>query len=436
MAGFPNTTRLAFNARIDLTYILDNQNIQIASERIKYVIIDSNYETELMPKIYLNISVNTALYNYITNYRERGKFKLKIRRSNLFSGTSLGETIVDDIFVYIPSTTNSDYLRDVSEGGASDDSYKNIIIGLISINIMNNLRKSFNQIYRNIDQQTLVSIATEGLNIAVQPLTYNEKYDSILIPPVSTRKEFIDYIFKTDHFYNTDYLFFMDFKKSYLLSRDGRGISNSDDSSNDVYIDIKSLSNDSSYYDGIDIINNSYYLYVNPANSNVIVPDGISKIVNRLVVVEDDRDLQLLDIALNSNFDNTIKDMFIRSYNGSIVKNELEQSNVIVEISKKQTDGYSFTPNKVYTVHNFGNYGKYNGKFILSGKKEYFRVTANGEFMSTCYLALRRVGTIAAKDKLDSLDRSNKAVKSSSQLTTTADAINTTTITKASRRTN
>ena len=84
-------------------------------------------------------------------------------------------------------------------------------------------------------------------------------------------------------------------------------------------------------------------------------------------------------------------------------------------------------------VHNFGNYSQYNGKYILSSKKEYFRVTAGGDFTSTCYLALRRVGTIASKDNVVSLDRSNKAVKSSSQLTTTSDNINTSNIRKATR---
>lgn len=428
-----NTSRQAFNASVSLIYLLDKQSIVIAPERIKFIIIDSNYESEVMPKIYMNISVNTSLYNYITNYRDQGKFKLKMTRKNLFSGTSLGEVIVDDTFAYIPSTTNADYLRDISEGGSSDDSYKNIIIGLISIKLINNLRKSFNQIYNNIDQQTLVSLATDGLNIVTQTLSYNKKYDSILVPPVTTRNEFLKFIFNMDNFYNTNYLFFMDFKRCYLLSRDGTGVKNSDDPKNDVYIDIKSLSNDSSYYDGIDIINNSYYLYVNPMNSNVIVPDGISKIVNRLVVVDDDKELQQLDITLNSNFNETIKNMFVRSRNGSIIKNELEQSNVIVEISKKQTDGYSFTPNKSYMVHNFGNYSKYNGKYILSSKKEYFRVTADGNFTSTCYLALRKVGTIASKDVTESLDRSNKAVKSSSQLTTTADKKNTSNVRKATR---
>lgn len=429
-----NTNRLAYNAVVSLTFLLNNQVIYIAPEKIKYIVIDTNYETEIMPKLYLNISVNTNLYDYITNYKDQGKFKLKIQRKNLFSKTSLADVIVDETFSYIPSTTNIDYLKDVSEGGVRDDSYKNIIIGLIPDNIINKLRKSFNSIYNNIDQETLISIATEGLDIISQPLTYNKKYDSILIPPISSRNEFIKFIFDYDNFYDSNYIFFIDFKKSYLIAKDGSGIINSDDPINDVFIDIKSLSSDTSLYDGINIMANSYYLYINPANSNVIIPDSVGKIVNRLVVIDDDKELELLDLNLNNNYESSVKNMFVRADNGSIIKNNLEQENVLVEITKNLIDGYSFTPNKSYIVNNFGEYSKYNGKYIISSKKEYFRVTAGGEFITNCYMILRKVGTVSSKNNPISLDRTNLAVKSSSQITTTADKINTTNIRHASRK--
>jgi hypothetical protein len=112
----------------------------------------------------------------------------------------------------------------------------------------------------------------------------------------------------------------------------------------------------------------------------------------------------------------------------------MEQENVLVEISKSQVDGYSFTPNKVYIVNNFGNYSKYNGKYIISGKKEYYRVTAGGDFVTSCYLVLRKVTTIATKQNITSLDRSNIAVKTSSQLTNSADEIYNTNIKPVNRR--
>jgi len=432
--GNKNTDRLAYNADISLTYMVNNMSIPITPEKIKYIVIDTNYESEIMPKMYMNISADTNLFNYITNYKEEGKFKLVIRRKNLFSRTSLSDTIVNDTFSYIPSTTNIDFLKDLSEGGFRDDSYRNIIIGLVSDTIINKLRKTFNSIYNNIDQETLLGIATEGLNILTQPLNYNHKYDSILIPPITSVNEFINYIFEYDNFYNTKPLFFVDYKRAYLISRDGTGIYNSDDPINDVYIDIESISSDASFYDGINIVNNSYYLYINPSNSNVIVPDGSGKMVNRLIVVDDDNELEMLDININQSYESSVKDMFVRMDNGSVVKNELEQENVLLEVAKMQVDGYSFTPNKNYIVNNFSNYSKYNGKYIISGKKEYFRITANGEFISSCYLILRKIGTIATKNAKKATDRSNKAVKNSSQFTNTADKINTSSVRKVNRR--
>lgn len=431
--GSPNTNKLAFNAAVTLTFLVNKLTVNIAPERIKYIVIDTNYESEIMPKLYMNISVDTALYDYITNYKDTAKFKLRIERKNLFSKTSVADTIVNETFSYIASTTNADYMRDISEGGIRDDSYRNIVIGLISDRITDSLRKSFNSIYNNIDQETLVSLATEGLDIVTQPLSYNKSYDSILIPPIASRNEFLKYIFDYDNFYDTNYLFFMDFKRSYLISRDGRGVYNSDDPINDVFVDITTLRSNDSFYEGMNMVNNSYYLYINPTNSNIIVPDGMGKIGNRLIVIDDDKELEMLDVTLNNNYESTIKDIFVRADNGSTIKNDMEQENVLVEVVKNQIDGYSFTPNKTYVVNNFGNYSKYNGKYVISAKKEYFRVTAGGEFRTSCYLVLRKIGTISTKNSTVSLDRSNRAVKSSSQLTTSADKINTTTITPASR---
>ena len=428
-----NTSRVAYNTIVSLTFLVDKLSINIATERIKYIVIDTNYESEIMPKLYMNISVNTSLYNYITNYKDEGKFKLRMQRKNIFSKTSVADIIVDDTFSYIPSTTNADYLKDIAEGGVRDDSYKNIVIGLISDKITSRLRKSFNTIYNDIDQETLISIATDGLDILTQPLEYNHKYESILIPPISSVNEFIKYIFEYDNFYNTNYLFFMDFKRSYLISRDGSNIKNSDDPIDNVFIDIKSLGTQASMYDGIDIVNNSYYLYINPSSSSVSIPDGMGKLVNRLIVVDDDKELEILNINLNNNYEAGVKDLFVRADNGSTIKNELEQENVIVEVGKDLVDGYSFTPNKSYMIKNFGKYSTYNGKYLISAKKEYFKVTANGEFRTSCYLVFRKLRTIASKNKTTALDRSNLAVKSSSQLTTTADKINTTNITQASR---
>ena len=433
--GYPNTDRLAFNTIINLNFLYNGISVNIIPERIKFMVIDSNYESEIMPKIYMNISVDTDLYEYMTTYYNTAKFKLKIQRKNKFSSTSLNTTIVDDVFSYIPSVTNSDYLRDISNNNPGEDNYRNIYIGLISDKITSNLRRTFNSIYNNIDQQTLIGLATEKLNILVQPFNYNKKYDSILIPPMSSVSEFIKYIFEYDNFYNTDYIFFMDFNKSYLISKDGTPITNSDDPINDVYIDINSLSKDAAFYDGMSITNNSYYLYINPVESNVTVPNAIDKVANRLIVVDDDKELEVLDLYLNNNANSSKKDVFVRSDNGSFYKNALEENNVIVEVVKKYVDGYSFTPNKSYIVNNLANYRKYNGKYIISAKREYFRLLAGGEFITSTYLALRKIETITTKNSTKAKDLSNRAVKSSSQYTTTADKINTTTITKVSRYT-
>ena len=418
MAVANNTNRQAYNAEVKLTFLTNNESLIIAPERIKYIVIDTNYESEIMPKIYMSISVDNTLYSYLMNYRNSGSFRLVIRRKNVFSGSSVNTDIINDIFMYIPSTTNQDYLQAISRNNNSDSSYRNIIIGLMSKKIIDSLRKSFNLIYNNIDQQTLLSIALEGEKVIAQPLTYNKYYDSILIPPMSSVKEFIKYVFDTDNFYDTRFLFFKDFKYTYLLSRDGTMVP--DGELNDVYIDIKSLTKNQSLYEEVDIVNGSYYLYVNPMNTNVIIPNALNNVANRLVVVDDDKDLQVLDLSINKSFNESIKQIFIRADNGSLYKNELESDNVIVEVSKNFTDGYNFTPNKRYIVSNYGSYSKYNGRYMIAAKKEYFRLAADGDFVTTTYMALRKISKTGTKD--NSYITDNKVnVNPTAQVTNTAD---------------
>ena len=425
-----NTTRLAYRAEMELAFLYNNIRLDIIPERIKFLVIDSNYDSEVMPKIYFSISVDTKLYNLIIMNKSSARFHLKLKRKNVFSKSYVSKAIIDDVFSYIPSASAGDYNKDISQ--PNDDSYKNIIIGLISVSITEKLRKTFNGIYNNIDQNTLVSLALEDTESIIQPLTYNHKYDSILIPPITSRYRFLKFIFDYDNFYDTDFLYFMDFQKSYLLSRDGNSMRNSDDNINDIYIDIKKLNDRASYYDGIDIINNSYYLYINPVNSNVITPDSIEKISNQIVAYDDDNDLQILDLNINNSYNASIKQMFARVENGSIIKNNLESVNTIIEISKKDIDGFLFTPNKSYVINYNGDYKQHSGQYMIIGKKEFYTLTSGKDFSSSVYLIFRKINQLSTRYSKSSKEI-NIAVKSSTQTFNTADIINNIKITKVQR---
>ena len=51
----------------------------------------------------------------------------------------------------------------------------------------------------------------------MEEIPYNKEFPNIIFPPLTSRNEFLKYLFSKYNFYDTDFRFFMDFDKCYLL---------------------------------------------------------------------------------------------------------------------------------------------------------------------------------------------------------------------------
>ena len=66
MPEVQNTPRQAYKATVELAFDMNGQRIPIESEKIVYIMIENNYESENLPNIYATISVNSEMYSNIT----------------------------------------------------------------------------------------------------------------------------------------------------------------------------------------------------------------------------------------------------------------------------------------------------------------------------------------------------------------------------------
>ena len=419
-----NSIRQVYGAEIELFFDYNNIREKITSERIEYLMVESDYENQVLPVIYLSLSVSNSLYNNIINYRNSAKFYLKVKRKNKNSKMSLSKTTIDGLFSYVTSTTNSNYSNELNLN--SVDPYRRILIGLVSVKLTNLLRKSFNEILNDVDTTVLIAKAIEGTNCIVERPTYNTYYNSILIPPISSRYRLLKFIFDKNPFYNTNFRYFMDFEKSYLVSKEGNPIDSQNDELSSTIIDIRPITSNEAYYDGIQIKNNSYYVYINPSNSNIIVNEGTEKITNQIVTVDDDGNIKLYNLDMNQTDDSEIKQEFIRvKSDNSVYKNEYESDSVIVEIVKQYIDGTPFTPDKCVTISNYGEYEKYNGRYLVLYKREFYKCVA-GEFILSCNVGLKKISNIVTPN---SSSTNRKTMNTSSSIRkSTSDMKNTTRI--------
>lgn len=383
--------RKSYSATIDLFFDYNNIREIIPSENIVYVLVESNYDNDVLPIIYISLSVDSNMYTKIIKYKSLAKFYLNIKKINKNSISSISKNAISGSFSYIPSTTNPNYTEDLSNA-TSGDSYKRIMLGLVSIELTNTLRKSFNNIYNNINTDSLISLALEGTNYIAEKITYNTHYNSILVPPLTSRYRLLEFIFNSDPFYDTKFRYFMDFERSYLLSKSGNSVDSGDGQLSSIIVDIRSITENEAYYDGVEVKNDAYYVYINPINSNVTLEQGIEKVANQIVAVDEDK-IEIVDLDINKTEGSDTKQMFIRTDNVSVYKNELETNTIIVEIVKQHIDGSIFTPNKCISINNYGEYSKYNGKYIMIYKREFYKCVA-GEFVMSCNVGLRRIGNL------------------------------------------
>lgn len=409
---------LTYKANIELRFDYGSNIEVIMPEYISSIMVHSDYDNNVLPVVYISLAVNASQYQNIFNYKSSAKFYLNIQVFNSNIATSIKKTIIDGYFGYIPSNLNPNYTNSLNTSDQTiDNSYRRIMLGLVSLDLSNALRKSFNGIYYNIDQTTLIGLALEGTKAVIERPLYNASFDSIIVPPLSTRYRMLEYIFKRSAFYNTNFRYFMDFEKSYLVSKEGNPVSDNSGNPSTILIAMKDISMAESYYDGIEIKNDAYYAYINPMNANFNYNIGTDKIANKIVAVNADRGTQMFGLDINNDPASETKLAFARSKNGAVDKNEIEGNNTTIDILKQHIDPSIFTPNKEINVLDHGN-------FIMSYKREFYKGIA-GEFIISCNVGLRSVNkTQAYRD--DTEYETNPAVSTSSRKSTTSSIVNTT----------
>lgn len=361
----------------------------IEPERIKYVMIEKLYENvQILPTIYISLNLRSDIYQKVIDTYETSEFLLRIRKKNVMSNTSIYTEVVKDTFSYVSSSTGTDYAKDIVSKGTENERFRGIILGLVSKTMTADLRKPFGgeNILYNVTQEKLVKTALEGLpNQVVEPLAYNKTFKNLMVPPVPSRYKFLKFLFNRKPFYDSMFTFFMDFKNTYLVSKNGIGTPGRDGKPNNIMINVKEFTANDAYKDGFTIRNDGYVINVNAMDTNPVINDSLSKVQTNIVAYSDNNGVQ----NLSTSDSNDTLNMYIRSDNAAAMKNEISNTKYMIELLKQNVDCEIFTPNKQYLVSNYGELSKYDGRYILSYKKEFYYFTQGNQFTITCNIGLK-----------------------------------------------
>ena len=389
---------------IDLRYIKQKERIsqEIKPEHIRSIIIDRDYKANNLPIMFMNITLDKKLIddmikNYDKNTMVLTIYKYIYRENKLVTKTRY---IHAEMTYFIPDDLNyrSSLDYDEKENQERDDITKNITIGLMGNNSINNNKRTINGTLKNTTMINAVHYCTSHLNMVIERFTYNETIPELLIPPQSTVSSAIKYLNNIKVFYNTPYRFFIDFDCGYLLSSAGTMVPKKGDSINSILIIIRDPLHPQAMEEGMITNYNTknYQIDISAADSQVYQNRVTEKLYTSLSGISEQGQTKSQALNINQSKYSNDKTEIIRtpSSNPNLLQNVTagtNQTSSHVTLNKVDVDASVFTPNKRYIIRNYDGHKDRDGDFILTRKREIYFFETDSRFTGSVMLEFDQV---------------------------------------------
>lgn len=406
-------TTMEYNYDVDLTLANGSETLTL-TDVIKMIVISCDYDNKNMPAIYIGLSLTPDQYNTVVKNKDKGQMMLNVYKYDSTSQSQLKKKYINNNFTYM-MTSDPDYNQSLYTGSASrfssnkqnqkDDtaaatSYFNGYIALIKEESMENNNKISNDIIRNSNLLSILHRYTSHMQMVIEPLdsSHDVVVDQLIIPPVNTITELLSYIDDNYDFYSSGYRYFRDFDKTYFLSNSGNPVPLHDGSFNKVFINICDPLEIKKHKDAMELdnANKAYIINVDANSTSLKVNQSTGKTYNSKIKVDSNGNTTKSTYNFTSHSDSTEKVRISRTTSISNDEgsnpNEYdleESSGIMISITKAGLDSSILTPNKEYIISNYKDNKDYNGRYVLSFKKEV--LMKDGSFMISTTFGLRKV---------------------------------------------
>lgn len=392
--------RCAYEYNVSMTYISSsNTEYNILSNAIKYVHILHDYDNELTPWILCMVSIDADIYNKMRNDQADGRVSLTISKMNIAATSSAYVNYIQDQFLFfLPDSPNPVETLDESVKGKGI-AYKTTPIGLFKKELIDQNQKHFCGIYKNTTMSSIIVDATSHMNMLIEPLKFNTEIVDMPVPEMSTVAQFISYLNYKYNFYGDQYMYFMDFDKTYLKSNSGRYLDAKDGHHPFVAIDIRNMTELSANLTGVvvDDAQDAYVLFVDSTYVRVDTDRITPQIASNIVVIDPHNGNKTIANVDTSSIVGTTPSEDASKYITSddpnaakYIANTLQNTAVTIVASLTDVDASILTPNKEYLVSNYQGNPAYTGRYYLSYKQEVFYNTGMS-FVDTTHIGLRMV---------------------------------------------
>ena len=376
----------------DMTFVLDSETYAIETSNITSIIVDHDYVHNNMPMIFCSVTISSELLDLMLENQNTGLVIFNLRRAVANSDMpDLFTDYITDEFIYFITDSSSEMMN---EG----HTYKQTTIGLLSRKCINKNKKLINGVVSG-NLTSLMYYVTGHMPVVIEPPTKNIVFENRILPPMNSISKMLSYINSLNVFYDTPYRFYIDFDCAYLLSSSGKAVKKDGEKistillnckneydmavqSKGMYIDeskslLEIIIDEEDYEIADDHILEKSYSKVTAANASGKVSSKSINVLDHSNIVEKTRSIRVM------NDNDGLLDNIIASANQSTVK---------IMVQKEFIDSSDLTLNKEYVVKmdEIYNYEDYNGRYLLTRKRDIF-IRTDDQFTSTTMLMLDKV---------------------------------------------
>lgn len=389
---------------VELRYIKQKERIsqEIKTDKIRSIIIDRDFKNNNLPVIFMNITLDKKLIDDMIKNNDKNTMVLTIYKYIYKDNKLPTKTryIHEEMTYFLSDDLNYRSSLDYSEteNKEREDITKNINIGLMGINSINNNKKTINVTLRNTTMINAIHYCTSDLNMVIERLNYNDNMKELLITPQSTVSSAIKYLNSIKVLYKTPYRFFIDFDCGYLLSSSGVSVPKKNESINSILIMIRDPLHPQAMEEGM-ITNydtKNYQIDVSAADTQVYQNRVTEKVYTAVSSISEQGTTKSQSLNINQSKFSKNKTEVIRtpSSNPNLIQNisaANNQTSSHIVLNKIDVDVSIFTPNKRYIIRNYDGHKDRDGDFILTRKREFFYFETDVRFTGNVMLEFDQV---------------------------------------------
>lgn len=374
----------AYNYTPTVELMVGTKNYTFPRNSIRTIIIDDSYDKNTMPIIYIKVRISSVLYNKLVLNANKGTISFRLFKFTRDTKSSIREVYIEDNFTYI-MTSDPNYNEALeqfvnntnTDDTESSDTYMEGFIGLMSLQCIEDNKKLINDIIKDSNLPSIVHKYTNHMNMCIEPFEYVDVIKQHIIPPMTTITSLLKWLNDNFTFYKSGYRYFRDFTTTYLLSMNGRAVSDGTSRFNTIVFSIRDPLDHLGKVNSMELdnTNHAYIIYVDASDTSIHIDRTTNKHYNSILGVDGIGNTVQEHLNLPESPMLSEKVLLERTYPNNIeniysTKTAIESASVIVTIRKSEIDSTIFSPNKEYQIKNYSDNREFDGRYLLSYKKE------------------------------------------------------------------